>query len=309
MKCPKCGFVGFEAIDRCRHCGYDFSFTPTSQAAELRLRSNDADDAHPLPDLALADSSRHAPSGAGRRPGSADLHQGPRADGLALTPDLPLFAPTASADQPLVSRPSQPRQPLSVRRATPDVARLRTEQRPSSAATTPLLDLDATDAASRPPPSSGRLRPMQAHVGGTVVAPEPAAVGARVLAVVVDLIVLAVTDLVVIYFTMQICGLTPADIGILPKGPLIAFLLVQNGAYLVTFTAGGQTLGKMAAGIRVVSANPHGSVDLGHSVVRTIVWALLATPAGLGFVTALFSRDHRGLHDRCAGTRVVRATV
>jgi uncharacterized RDD family membrane protein YckC len=49
---------------------------------------------------------------------------------------------------------------------------------------------------------------------------------------------------------------------------------VQNGGYLVAFTAGGQTLGKMAAGIRV---------------------------------TALFSRDRRGLHDRCAGTRVVRA--
>ena len=31
--------------------------------------------------------------------------------------------------------------------------------------------------------------------------------------------------------------------------------------------------------------------------------------AGLGFLSALFSRDHRGLHDRFAGTRVVRASV
>ena len=33
----------------------------------------------------------------------------------------------------------------------------------------------------------------------------------------------------------------------------------------------------------------------------------LALPVGLGFLTALFSKDRRGLHDRFAGTRVVRA--
>jgi uncharacterized RDD family membrane protein YckC len=39
------------------------------------------------------------------------------------------------------------------------------------------------------------------------------------------------------------------------------------------------------------------------------MWILLAVPAGLGFLTALFSRDRRGLHDRFAGTRVVRASA
>ena len=38
------------------------------------------------------------------------------------------------------------------------------------------------------------------------------------------------------------------------------------------------------------------------------MWLVLAVPAGLGFLTALFSRDRRGLHDRFAGTRVVRAS-
>jgi uncharacterized RDD family membrane protein YckC len=33
---------------------------------------------------------------------------------------------------------------------------------------------------------------------------------------------------------------------------------------------------------------------------------LLAVPAGLGFLTAIFSTDRRGLHDRFAQTRVVR---
>jgi uncharacterized RDD family membrane protein YckC len=127
--------------------------------------------------------------------------------------------------------------------------------------------------------------------------------------VLVDLVILAAIDAVVIYFTMQLCYLTVADLGILPRGPLLAFLLVQNGGYLVAFTAGGQTLGKMAAGIRVVESETDGSLDLGRAFLRTLMWVVLAVPAGLGFLTALFSRDHRGLHDRFAGTRVVRASV
>src|SRR5262249_29698022 len=109
------------------------------------------------------------------------------------------------------------------------------------------------------------------------------------------------------YFTMQICGISPWELRILPKVPLAAFLLVQNGGYLVVFTAGGQTLGKMAAGIRVVSSASGSPLDLGHAILRPLLWFVLAAPAGLGFVTAFFGSDHRGLHDRLAGTRVVRA--
>jgi uncharacterized RDD family membrane protein YckC len=137
---------------------------------------------------------------------------------------------------------------------------------------------------------------------------QDAGVGARLLAVLVDLAILAVIDAVVIYFTMQLCYLTIDDLGLLPKGPLIAFLFVQNGGYLVAFTAGGQTLGKMVAGIRVVP-DAEGPLDLGRAFLRTLMWVALAVPAGLGFLTALFSRDHRGLHDRFAGTRVVRASA
>ncbi len=138
------------------------------------------------------------------------------------------------------------------------------------------------------------------------VEPEPAALSARVAAVAIDLIVLAAIDALVVYFTAQICGLTVRDLDVLPRAPLLAFLLVQNGGYLVAFTAGGQTLGKMAAGIKVVPARADASLDLGRSLLRTIVWAALAVPAGLGFLTALFGHDRRGLHDLCAGTRVVR---
>src|SRR5262245_19663669 len=42
MKCPKCGYLGFETSDRCRHCGYDFSLSQTTDTApELPLRSSE----------------------------------------------------------------------------------------------------------------------------------------------------------------------------------------------------------------------------------------------------------------------------
>ena len=47
MKCPKCGYLGFEHVDRCRNCGYDFSFTSRPDPLELPLKS---DDPPPRPD-------------------------------------------------------------------------------------------------------------------------------------------------------------------------------------------------------------------------------------------------------------------
>jgi uncharacterized RDD family membrane protein YckC len=65
----------------------------------------------------------------------------------------------------------------------------------------------------------------------------------------------------------------------------------------------------MAVGIKVVAADAAAPLDLGRSIRRTLLWLALALPAGLGFLTALLTRDHRGLHDRLAGTRVVRASA
>ena len=54
MKCPKCGYLGFETGDRCRNCGYDFSLAaPVAEAArELPLNVRDGSVA-PMADLDL----------------------------------------------------------------------------------------------------------------------------------------------------------------------------------------------------------------------------------------------------------------
>jgi len=302
MKCPKCGYLGFEPADRCRNCGYDFLLARPIEVQDLAIR--DAAEPGPLDDLALVDAglARQAPI---PRPDRRDLDRtaGGAAPG-APGSDLPLFGPPIVGDEPLITRASAPRPPLAVRRATPDTPRGGIKQ-----ARAQTLDLALGFDVSAAPvlfPEGGRAQSDPWPAPGETV--QDASLGARCVAAVIDLMILAAIDAVVISFTMQICGITIADVAILPKGPLVAFLFVQNGGYLVAFTAGGQTLGKMATGIKVVSAESNSSPELGRALLRTVLWLMLAIPAGLGFLTTLFSRDHRGLHDRFAGTRVVRAT-
>lgn len=288
MKCPKCGYLGFEEVDRCRNCGYEFSLAHSAPQPELALHDRQATAVRPLEDLSFLAES-----------GSSSTPQ-----------DLPLFGPPIPDDEPLITKVSPPRPPLAVRRATPEVPRLRAEPRLHSLdlafEAEPITPSPAPDAT--PDRSGASLRPAPAAHRDDATS-RAASLAARLFAVVIDLSILAIVDAFVVYFTIQLCGLTFLDVGLLPKRPLLAFLLVQNVGYLVAFTAGGQTLGKMAMGIRVVAADETRPLDLSRATLRTLLWLVLAIPAGLGFLTALVTSDRRGLHDRVAGTRVVRASA
>ena len=341
MKCPKCGYLGFEQVERCRNCGYDFSLSPAIAMPELPMR-HEATEPNPLDDLMLVDQTPPvdterftsemdqdldrvlgmtaplavqlaaatgpaAPAPVARAlPAAAAGEPAPRAVAAGR---LPLFGSSAVDDVPLITRASPPRQPLAVRRATPEVPRVRAE--PSRAASFDLpLDLGPVDALAR----GGRQAAARSNGAGwgtpaQELIMETAGLTARMAAVAIDLLILATIDAAVVYFTLQICGVGVEELAIVPKGPLVAFLLVQNGGYLVAFTVGGQTLGKMAAGIRVVPAESDAKLDIPRALLRTILWLVLAAPAGVGFLSAVFSRDHRGLHDRFARTRVVRASA
>src|SRR5262249_36332036 len=56
MKCPKCGYLGFEEVERCRNCGYDFSLAPVDPLPELPIRRAAATP-NPLDDLSLIDAA------------------------------------------------------------------------------------------------------------------------------------------------------------------------------------------------------------------------------------------------------------
>jgi uncharacterized RDD family membrane protein YckC len=207
---------------------------------------------------------------------------------------------------------------LAVRRATPEVPRVRADVRGQS------FDLEFEPNIPAPPTPVARrhaerhsadradqilMEPPAAEQDGAQRPTPDASLGARMVAGLLDLGILCVVDLLVIYFTMAIAGVGALELGLLPKAPLLAFLVLQNGGYLVGFTAGGQTLGQMALGLRVVTAADAGPLSVARALTRTVVWSLLTLPAGLGLLTAVFASDHRGLHDRLAGTRVVRASV
>lgn len=268
MKCPKCSYLSFEAGERCRNCGYDFS---------------------------MATPERDDPAA-----------------------DLPLF--DLGDDRPLVSVPAAPRQPLSVRRTTQDPARLRSRHAPAPAPAAPPADepnfafeSDTFDELPASPPPA-EAAPALADAAPLDGDPRAAAGGARrFAAALVDLALVGGIDLAVIYLTLRLAGLDYAQFFIIPIVPLGAFLLLLNGGYFTMFTAAtGQTIGKMAAGIRVVGTSAddviNDRVSFGRSALRTAGYFASLLPAGLGFLPAFIGpRDHRALHDRLAETRVVRA--
>jgi uncharacterized RDD family membrane protein YckC len=288
MKCPKCQYISFDSGDRCRNCGYDFSLAPD------------------VPDAAAAD-----PDDLPIQNGSEAL--GPLADfSLNETPNLPLFTGgRGDPDAPLVSSGAAPRAPLAVRRAAPAPAPPRPRARRENPPEEPRLALDTAEipviaprATAEPPVEADE--PVAA--GGT----PSAGAGARLAGGVVDLLLLGAIDVTIVYLTLRVCDLTFAQTLTLPLAPLGSFLALLNGGYLAAFVAAsGQTIGKMAAGTRVVSADDGlpgvERVSFEQAVLRAAASVISALPLGLGFLPALIGRDRRALHDRLADTRVVKA--
>ena len=284
MKCPKCQYITFDSGTRCRNCGYDLSLTENPRDTDLPI-TPEHQPIGPLTDLPLATQE----PARGRE-------------------ELPLFAGRgAHDDAPLVSAPAVPRAPLAVRRPAPAMPKPRAR---SGTASEPELDLES------PTPLIVRHGREDARIPETIEAPNAAESGqvasalSRIVAAAIDVALVGGIDAAVLYLTLRLTGLSFADIAVLPKVPLIAFLLLLNGGYFVLFTAaGGQTVGKMAGGIRVVpqQAETGPKVPFSTAVVRAASYAISLLPAGLGFLPIVFSQDGRTLHDRLADTRVVKA--
>ena len=291
MKCPKCGYLGFDSGDRCRNCGYDFSLSGKPADFDFTLDSG-LDESRPPLDLDR-------------------IIGGPENDGG----DLPLFIasqgerdqrPVAARrttalgvnaeDVPLITTPSRPRAPLGVRRPTGEVPRARTRT------TKPPARSD--DMLFETPPAAVIGQPVEAKsvvIGGTLASPPR-----RILAGLLDVALLWAVDAVVVYLTLRLLGLSTSEISSLPRLPLAAFFLLLNGGYFVAFTTvGGQSIGKMALGIKVIDQED-GAVTIGRAILRTLAYIASALPLGAGFLPGIISADRLALHDRLAHTRVIR---
>lgn len=74
--------------------------------------------------------------------------------------------------------------------------------------------------------------------------------------------------------------------------------------WLLTWKFGG-TLGKLAIGLRVVTANGE-PIGLGRALGRTLAEILSAIILLIGYIIAAFDSEKRALHDHICGTRVIR---
>lgn len=89
--------------------------------------------------------------------------------------------------------------------------------------------------------------------------------------------------------------------------PLFQFyLLIVGGIYFIWFwTHGGQTLAMQTWKLRLVSENG-GKVTTQQAMVRYLMAVVGISFLGLGLLWALFDRNRQFLHDRVAGTRIIR---
>jgi uncharacterized RDD family membrane protein YckC len=215
----------------------------------------------------------------------------------------------AESEVPMVSVPAEPRAPLAVQRKAPDTRkrpRQQTAARKSGAVDGDLLDgLQGQDRLDRVGTSAG------GGSAGDRLSESRAGAFKRGAAAFIDAAILGALSVAVLAITLRWCDLTFASLAVLPALPVAAFLALIGVAYLLMFTAaGGQTLGKMALGIRVVADNEGGSGSQPMSISQAAYRAVLTVPGvlalGAGFVPGLIGQE-LAVHDRLAHTRVVRA--
>jgi len=332
VKCPKCHYLGFETGDRCKNCGYDFSLMDDPDPSiepdlDIDLAFRDSDDTLPasvqwddqfehMDADALADTAALAESPTALEIADPDPPAAPEPtpEPAAMRVDRKVRSIGAaslfeSGDEPLI-KAAAPRPPLAVRR-TPETPRLRAVPRPVPKPSRPIESSPVLDfvAEPTPPAEAESIADVRARTASRLAAQvEPAEVGGsapRLAAAAIDHLLLGAIDLAVVYFTLRMTGLTLDGLSILPPVPLIAFLVLVKFSYFAAFTAvGGQTIGKMAMRLRVVTADNE-TVDGALAVKRTLAGIASAVTLGAGFLPALFGAERRALHDRLTHTRVV----
>jgi len=141
----------------------------------------------------------------------------------------------------------------------------------------------------------------------------------RAVAALFDLVVLlgltaTVTTIVALSLGVPMPGLREVGpdllvAGILDRNPMavgaVGLFLGMTGLYQLYFGGmSGQTPGMRLLGIRLISAR--GSAPgPARGLLRLLALVPSLVPAGLGWLWALFDREHRALHDHLAGSYMI----
>ncbi len=135
----------------------------------------------------------------------------------------------------------------------------------------------------------------------------------RLLAYIIDSIVLAVAGGILSFATGLGVGIGAIITGSMDESTemitgifgLIINITLSLIYYVAFVGARGQTPGKMALGLKIIRTSGE-EMTYGRAFLRWIgYWASFLT-IGIGFLMIAFSREKQGLHDKIAGTYVVR---
>lgn len=324
MRCTKCHYLSFEPEPRCRNCGHDLSL---EEGTGFNLAEANLDESA---GSARAATAVMAPPRAAAAPATSRATSG-------ITPsELPLFMRAMSGSgspdllddgpdelEPMIKVPARPRSPIAVRKTTPDPARLRAkygmapDPEPdllSNIQADPLDQVDLLDEERTyqdlplvtSPTAPWPTEPTPERLPAAWQ--QPVGAGTRLVAAMIDVVLLGSIYAAVLYLTLRITGLSFLQMGILPVLPLAGLFLLVAAGYLLMFTAAsGQTVGKMAMNIRVVGTSPEAVINDRVTMSQAVVRTLTALPSILtlvGFVPALVGAG-LAVHDRVAHTRVV----
>jgi uncharacterized RDD family membrane protein YckC len=313
VKCPKCHYLGFDTGDRCKNCGYEFSLLGTA-----------SEPAAPPLDLVLR-PAREAPEAEG--PALPLFRDDPADDEPLVKVGVPrppvAVRRTPEAQRVRLRSPAAPAPSRSsMQESVFEFATEGGDEPAGLGVTEQLLDRlpaaprrvpDASDEpihlpVAAPDPAWHLRDPVVPLAARAAVPSDPGPaipVRLRLTAALIDFGLLLAIDLLVVHFTLRLTALTWADLRVLPALPLLAFLVGLKLAYLTTFTfSGGQTIGKMATGIKVV-AEDDGPLTGWQAIERSLVELASVAAVGLPFAVLALDRERRGLHDRLAHTRVV----
>lgn len=135
--------------------------------------------------------------------------------------------------------------------------------------------------------------------------------GARLLAYVVDVIVLSVLATVLaiaLSFLTAAFAVAGADALAVLTGVLIAVAVfaLSLGYFPWFWVKGGATPGMRMFGLRVVRDRDGGSLGWGEAILRLVGFWVSSFVFYLGFAWILFDKRRRGWHDLIAGTVMVK---
>ena len=129
--------------------------------------------------------------------------------------------------------------------------------------------------------------------------------GQRVLANIIDGVLMSAWMIPALYYFYGDALLTDPHFIMGPADFIISWVLPMLGV-LVLWDRKQGTLGKLILRLRIVDAESLQPLSRKQELVRYLGYFLSTLPLGLGFLWIMFDSRKQGLHDRLAGSVVIR---